>query len=81
MGASLLFGHGIVGIKRNGKESYQMRLTLQGFYEQANPLAAKVFLDAWSASFLAFSIVPMVEIAQTIQAKAEGVLRWFRWRG
>jgi len=59
-------------------EAYRMRLTLQDFYEQANPQAAKVFLGEWVGMVLASGIEPMVKIGQTIQAHAEGVLRWFR---
>jgi transposase len=59
-------------------EAYRMRLTLQDFYEQANPQAAKVFLDEWIDMVLASGIEPMIKAAQTIQAHAEGVLRWFR---
>jgi transposase len=59
-------------------EAYRMRLTLQDFYEQANPQAAKAFLGEWVAMVLASGIEPMVKVAQTIQAHVEGVLRWFR---
>jgi transposase len=59
-------------------EAYRMRLTLQDFYEQANPRAAKLFLEEWIAMVLASGIEPMVKVAQTLQAHAEGVLRWFR---
>ena len=62
----------------NTAEAYRMRLTLQDFYEQANPQAAKVFLDEWIAMVLASRIEPMIKVAKSIQAHAEGVLRWFR---
>jgi len=59
-------------------EAYRMRLTLQDFYEQANPQAAKLFLEEWIAMVLGSGIDPMLKAAQTIQNHAEGVLRWFR---
>ena len=62
----------------NTAEAYRMRCILQDFYEQATPHAAKLFLDEWIAMVLASGIEPMVKVAQTLQAHAEGVLRWFR---
>jgi len=59
-------------------EAYRMRVTLQDFYEQANPGAAKLFLQEWIAMVLASGIEPMAKVAQTLQAHTEGVLRWFR---
>jgi transposase len=59
-------------------EAYRMRLTLQDFYEQANPQAAKLFLDEWIAMVKESAIEPMVEVAKTIENHAEGVLRWFK---
>jgi transposase len=59
-------------------EAYRMRCTLQDFYEQANPQAAKLFLEEWIAMVLASGIEPMVKVAQSLQAHSEGVLRWFR---
>ena len=59
-------------------EAYRMRVTLQDFYEQANPGAAKLFLTEWIAMVLASGIEPMAKVAQTLQAHTEGVLRWFR---
>jgi len=59
-------------------EAYRMRVTLQDFYEQANPGAARLFLQEWIAMVLASGIEPMVKVAQTLQAHTEGVLRWFR---
>ena len=59
-------------------EAYRMRVTLQDFYEQANPNAAKLFLQEWIAMVLASGIEPMAKVAKTLQAHTEGVLRWFR---
>jgi transposase len=59
-------------------EAYRMRVTLQDFYEQANPGAAKLFLTEWIAMVLGSGIEPMAKVAQTLQAHTEGVLRWFR---
>jgi transposase len=59
-------------------EAYRMRVTLQDFYEQANPGAARLFLQEWIAMVLASGIEPMAKVAQTLQAHTEGVLRWFR---
>jgi transposase len=59
-------------------EAYRMRVTLQDFYEQANPNAAKLFLQEWIAMVLASGIEPMAKVAKTLQTHTEGVLRWFR---
>jgi len=59
-------------------EAYRMRLTLQDFYEQANPQAAKLFLDEWIAMVKESGIEPMIKVAGTIEDHAEGVLRWFK---
>jgi transposase len=59
-------------------EAYRMRVTLQDFYEQANPSAAKLFLQEWIAMVLASGIEPMAKVAKTLQSHTEGVLRWFR---
>lgn len=59
-------------------ESYRMRLTFQDFYEQSNPKAAKHFLEEWCEMACQSGIEPMVKVAETIEAHAEGILRWFK---
>jgi transposase len=61
-------------------EAYRMRLTLQDFYEQANPQAAIEFLADWCEMVLASGLNPMIKVARTLMEHAEGVLRWF-WSG
>jgi transposase len=59
-------------------EAYRMKLTLQDFYEQPNPEAAKLFLGEWIDMVMASGIEPMVEVAKTLKAHEDGVLRWFK---
>lgn len=59
-------------------EAYRMRITFQDFYEQSNPRAAKLFLGEWVEMALTSGIEPMVKVANTIEAHAEGILRWFK---
>ena len=61
-------------------EAYRMRLTLQDFYEQANPKAAAMFLADWCEMVLDSGLEPMKKVARTLMDHAEGVLRWF-WSG
>jgi transposase len=59
-------------------EAYRMKLTLQDFYEQPNPVAARQFLSEWCQMVQDSAIEPMVKVAKTLLEHAEGVLRWFR---
>lgn len=58
--------------------AYQMKLTLQDFYEQPNPRAAMTFLDDWCEMALESGLEPVKKVARTLQEHAAGVLRWFR---
>ena len=68
------------GMNLNTAEAYRMRLTLQDFYEQANPRAAAMFLADWCEMVLDSGLEPMKKVARTLMEHAEGVLRWF-WSG
>jgi transposase len=68
------------GMNLETAEAYRMRLTLQDFYEQANPRAAAMFLADWCEMVLASGLEPMKKVARTLMDHAEGVLRWF-WSG
>lgn len=59
-------------------EAYRMKLTLQDFYEQPNPIAARQFLSEWCQMVRDSALEPMKKVAKTLQEHAEGVLRWFR---
>jgi hypothetical protein len=58
--------------------AYLMKLTLQDFYEQPNPKAARHFLSEWCQMALDSTLEPMAKVAKTFLEHAEGVLRWFR---
>jgi transposase len=60
--------------------AYQMRLTLQDFYEQPNPKAAAAFLADWCDLALETGLAPVMKVAQTLAEHAKGVLRWFTSR-
>lgn len=60
--------------------AYQMRLTLQDFYEQPNPRAAAAFLADWCDLALETGLAPVMKVAQTLAEHAKGVLRWFTSR-
>jgi transposase len=68
------------GMNLETAEAYRMRLTLQDFYEQANPRAAAMFLADWCEMVLDSGLEPMKKVARTLMDHAEGVLRWF-WSG
>ena len=59
-------------------EAYRMKLTLQDFYEQANPKAAGMFLKEWITMVWESGIQPMVKAADTLKDHLAGVLRWFK---
>jgi transposase len=59
-------------------EAYRMKLTLQDFYEQPNPSAARHFLSEWCQMAQDSPLEPMRKVAKTLLEHAEGVLRWFR---
>ena len=58
--------------------AYQMKLTLQDFYEQPNLRAAEAFLGDWCEMVLESGLEPVMKVARTLQEHAAGVLRWFR---
>ena len=58
--------------------AYQMKLTLQDFYEQPNPRAAEAFLGDWCEMVLESGLEPVMKVARTLLEHASGVLRWFR---
>lgn len=68
------------GMNLETAEAYRMRLTLQDFYEQANPRAAAMFLADWCEMVLESGLEPMKKVARTLMDHADGVLRWF-WSG
>ena len=55
-----------------------MKLTLQDFYEQANPMAAGMFLKEWITMVRESGLSPMAKAAETLQEHLAGVLRWFK---
>jgi transposase len=59
-------------------EAYRMKLTLQDFYEQANPMAAGMFLKEWITMVRECGLPPMIKAAETLQEHLAGVLRWFK---
>jgi transposase len=58
--------------------AYQMKLTLQDFYEQPNPKAALAFLEDWCELARQTGLEPVRKVAQTLAEHAKGVLRWFK---
>lgn len=58
-------------------EAYRMKLTLQDFYEQPNPHAARQFLYEWCEMVQESTLEPMKKVAKTLLDHADGVLRWF----
>lgn len=59
-------------------DAYRMKLTLQDFYEQPNPTAARAFLAEWIQMVQDSGLEPMAKVAKTLLEHAEGILRWFR---
>jgi transposase len=58
-------------------EAYRMKVTLQDFYEQPNPRAARQFLSEWCEMVRESALEPMQKVAKTLQDHTEGILRWF----
>ena len=65
------------GLNLDTATAYQMKLTLQDFYEQPNPRAAKAFLKDWCELARQTGLGPVRKVAQTLADHAEGILRWF----
>ena len=68
------------GLNLDTATAYQMRLTLQDFYEQPNPRAATAFLVDWCELALETGLAPVMKVARTLTEHAAGVLRWFTSR-
>ena len=68
------------GLNLDTATAYQMRLTLQDFYEQPNPRAAATFLADWCDLALETGLAPVMKVARTLTEHAAGVLRWFTSR-
>lgn len=68
------------GLNLDTATAYQMKLTLQDFYEQPNPRAAATFLEDWCELARQTGLEPVMKVAQTLAEHAEGVLRWFTSR-
>jgi transposase len=70
--------HDLRNLNLRTAEAYRMRLTLQDFYEQPNPKAARQFLDEWIQMVRESSLEPMIQLAQSLENHRDGILRWFR---
>ena len=68
------------GLNLRTAQAYQLKLTLQDFYEQSNLQAATTFLEDWCELALASGLEPVKKVAQTLKERAAGVLRWFTER-
>jgi len=68
------------GLNLDTATAYQMRLSLQDFYEQPNPRAAAGFLEDWCELARSTGLGPVMKVAQTLTDHAAGVLRWFSSR-
>lgn len=68
------------GLNLDTATAYQMRLSLQDFYEQPNPRAAAGFLADWCELAKSTGLEPVMKLAQTLTEHANGVLRWFSSR-
>lgn len=66
------------GLNLDTATAYQMRLSLQDFYEQPSPRAAAEFLKDWCDLARSTGLEPVMKVAQTLADHAAGVLRWFR---
>ena len=68
------------GLNLDTATAYQMKLTLQDFYEQPNPWAAMTFLEDWCELARKTGLEPVMKVARTLTEHAAGVLRWFTTR-
>jgi transposase len=68
------------GLNLRTAQAYQLKLTLQDFYEQSNLHAATTFLEDWCELAQASGLEPVKKVAQTLKERAAGVLRWFTER-
>jgi transposase len=68
------------GLNLDTATAYQMKLSLQDFYEQPNPRAAAGFLEDWCELARETGLEPVIKVAQTLLDHAAGVLRWFTSR-
>lgn len=57
-------------------KAYQFRLAFQDFYLQP-PEDAKKYLDKWFFWATHSRIQPIIDVARTIRAHQDGILRWF----
>jgi transposase len=60
-------------------KAYQFRLAFQDFYAQS-PQDAKTYLDKWFFWATHSRIQPIIDVARTIRAHQDGILRWFTSR-
>jgi transposase len=60
-------------------KAYQFRLAFQDFYAQS-PEDARTYLDKWFFWATHSRIQPIIDVARTIRAHQDGILRWFTSR-
>lgn len=58
------------GLNLDTATAYQMRLSLQDFYEQPNPRAAAGFLEDWCELAKSTGLEPVMKVAQTLCSEA-----------
>jgi len=58
-------------------KAYQIRLTLQDFFKQADRGTGEAFLKRWYFWATHSRLEPVIKAAKTIKAHWEGVLNWF----
>ena len=67
----------LTGRNLRTSRAYQIRLTLQEFFEQPNRKAGEVFLKRWYFWATHSRLEPVIRAAKTIKRHWQGVLNWF----
>ena len=57
--------------------AYQIKLSFQGLYEQADRASGEAYLKRWYYWATHSRIGPIIAAAKTIKAHWEGILNWF----
>ena len=67
----------LTGRNLRTSRAYQIRLTLQEFFEQPNRKAGEVFLKRWYFWATHSRLEPVIRAAKTIKRHWQGILNWF----
>ena len=65
------------GMNLKTARAYQLKISFQEFYQQADREAGEAFLNKWYYWATHSQLKPMIKVAKTIKRHWDGILNWF----